>query len=73
VATNTAPGGIHFSPDRHCQDWTSDDNNYDARVGNNAVPANSPAWKDWKDIQAWVGFMSIECNKNDLHLYCLEI
>ncbi|MBA3548591.1 MAG: hypothetical protein H0T76_19070, partial [Nannocystis sp.] len=23
VATNTTPGGVHFSPDQHCQGWTS--------------------------------------------------
>ena len=73
VATNTAPGGVHFSPDQHCQEWTSADVAYKARIGFNAVPADSPQWPDWKAMQAWTGATSLQCNKEDMHLYCLEI
>lgn len=73
VATNTAPGGVHFSPDQHCQEWTSADVAYKARVGLNAVPVDSPQWPEWQAMQAWTGATSFQCDKKDLHLYCLEI
>ncbi len=73
VATNTAPGGVHFSPDQHCQEWTSSDVAHKARVGYNAVPADSPQWSDWHTTQAWLGATSLQCDKKDMHLYCLEI
>lgn len=73
VATNTAPGGVHFSPDQHCQEWTSAEVSFKARTGLNAVPADSPQWPDWKAVQAWTGVTSLQCNKKDMHIYCLEI
>lgn len=73
VATNTAPGGLHFSPEQHCQGWTSADKTFKARVGLNAVPAASPQWPDWKATQAWTGATSRQCDKKEFHLYCLEI
>ena len=73
VATNTAPGGVHFSPDQHCQEWTSADVAYKARVGLNAIPADSPQWPEWQAMQAWTGATSFQCDKKALHLYCLEI
>ncbi len=73
VATNTAPGGIHFSPDQHCQEWTSADAPYKGRFGINAVPVDSPDWSDWKTKQAWTGAASLLCDKEYFHLYCLEI
>lgn len=73
VATNTAPGGVHFSPDQHCQEWTSADVAFKARVGLNAVPVDSPQWPDWKSMQAWLGTTSLQCNKQDMHIYCVEI
>ena len=44
-----------------------------ARVGLNAVPVDSPDCHDWEGTQAWLRFIAVSCNKNDLHLYCLEI
>lgn len=73
VATNTAPGGVRFSPDQHCQGWTSDDAANKARVGLNAVPVDGPQWSDWSTTQAWLGATSLQCDKAFLHLYCLEI
>ena len=73
VATNTAPGGLHYSPDQHCQEWTSDDMAYKGRFGINAVPQGSPGWSDWQTKQAWIGVASLLCDKKDFHLYCLEI
>jgi hypothetical protein len=73
VATNTAPGGLHYSPDQHCQEWTSDDMAYKGRFGINAVPQDSPGWSDWQTKQAWIGVASLLCDKKDFHLYCLEI
>jgi hypothetical protein len=73
VATNTAPGGSSFSPDQHCQNWTSANAAYSARVGLNAVPMAAPEWPDWKLQQAWIGALSYHCDKQKFHLYCLEI
>ncbi len=73
VATNTAPGGVYFSPDQHCQAWTSADVTYAARVGLNAIAVDSPQWSDWKDTQGWTGVTSLQCDKKDMHIYCLEI
>ena len=73
VATNTAPGGVPYSPDQHCQGWTSAEAAHKGRVGLNAVPADSPEWPDWKSTQAWLGAASIQCDKGLFHLYCLEI
>lgn len=73
VATNTAPGGVQFSPEQHCQNWTSADLAYKARVGLNAVPDDSPQWPAWKATQEWTGATSMQCDKKNLHLYCLEI
>lgn len=73
VATNTAPGGISFSPDQDCQGWTSADPAFKARVGLTAVPVNSPDADAWKDEQWWTGIKSWQCDKPYLHLYCLEI
>jgi hypothetical protein len=73
VATNTAPGGVHFSPDQHCQGWTSAGVGFSGRVGFNAVPADSPLWPDWKATQAWISALSAQCDKEYFHLYCLEV
>ncbi len=73
VATNTSPGGLHFSPDQRCQQWTSADAAYKARFGINAVPEDAPGFSDWKITQAWIGAASLQCDKKDFHLYCLEI
>ena len=73
VMTNTAPGGTSFSPDQHCQDWTSADAAHQARVGFNAMPADAPEWSAWKDSQSWIGALSTGCDKEWFHLYCLEI
>ncbi len=73
VATNTAPGGTVFSPDQHCQGWTSADPAHKARVGINATPLDSPQWQEWHDNQAWIGALTRSCNKQELHLYCLEL
>lgn len=73
VATNTKPGGIHFSDDQHCQSWTTDDGAIKARVGINAIPEDAPEWADWKNTLAWTGAFSRQCSKIEFHLYCLEI
>ena len=73
VATNTAPGGLSFSPDEHCQGWTSAEAVYWARIGLNAVPLGSPDAAAWKTEQWWTGLAARQCNKALLHLYCLEI
>lgn len=73
VATNTKPGGIHFSDDQHCQNWTTDDGAITARVGINAIPEDEPEWTDWKNALAWTGAFSRQCSKIEFHLYCLEI
>lgn len=73
VASNTAPGGERFSPDQHCQDWTSADAAFKAWIGIGAVPLDAPEWAQWQDTQAWIGTMSVHCDKQELHLYCLEI
>ena len=73
VATNTAPDGLRFSPDQHCQGWTSADAAHKVRYGVNGIPADSPGWSDWKATQAWVGAASHKCDKKYYHLYCLEI
>lgn len=73
VATNTAPDGGSFSPDQHCQGWTSASPAYLARVGYNAMPAGSPEWPVWQATQSWIGVASLACDKQDLRLYCLEI
>jgi len=73
MATNTAPGGSRFSPDQHCQGWTSADPAYKARVGLNAMSVNAPEWPDWHNTQAWIGATSKSCDKPTLRLYCLEI
>lgn len=73
VATNTAPGGGSFSPDQHCQGWTSADAAFKARIGLNALPANAPDLPQWQSEQWWIGALAWLCDKKDLHLYCLEI
>jgi len=73
VATNTTPGGSSFSPDQHCQGWSSNSAAHDARVGVNAVSMNAQDWQDWQDTQAWLGTTKQDCDKKNLHLYCLEI
>jgi hypothetical protein len=73
VATNTAPGGLSFSPDQHCQGWTSAELAHAGRVGLSGVPAGSPDAMTWKTTQAWTGVVSWPCHKNVFHLYCLEI
>lgn len=73
VATNTAPGGLSYSPDQHCQGWTSAGAAYKARVGLTGLPAGSPDAEVWKDLQWWTGAESWHCDKNILHLYCFEI
>ena len=73
VATNTAPGGIRYSPDQHCQGWTSAAAAHDARIGINAVPVDAPEWLEWKSAQAWIGMTKSDCDNENFHLYCLEI
>lgn len=73
TATNTAPGGSGFSPDQHCQGWTSADPAYQARVGLNAVSVDAPEWPEWHNTQAWISALSRLCSKKEFHLYCLEI
>ena len=73
VATNTAPDGLRFSPDQHCQGWTSADAAHKVRYGVNGIPADSPGWSDWKATQAWVGAASHKCDKKYYHIYCLEM
>ncbi len=73
VATNTAPGGLSFSPDQDCQGWTSADGAFWARVGLNALPAKAPDADAWKTEMWWTGVSSWRCDKVSLHLYCLEI
>jgi hypothetical protein len=73
VATNTAPGGLSYSPDQHCQGWTSADPAYEARTGLNGLPLDSPNAEAWKDQQWWTGAESWHCNKAIFHLYCLEL
>jgi len=73
VATNTAPGGLRFSPDQHCQGWTSMNPAYMGRVGFSAVPVDSPDVVTWKDEQWWTGIKSRQCDKAVFRLYCLEI
>lgn len=73
VATNTAPGGLRFSPDQHCQGWTSADPAYTSRVGLSGLPMNSPDAMTWKKEKWWTGVVSWPCGQTILHLYCLEI
>ncbi len=73
VATNTAPGGTSFSPDQHCQSWTSSGAAHKARVGINAVPGDAPEWPQWQEQQGWLGVASDSCDKAKFRLYCLEI
>lgn len=73
VATNTAPGGLTFSSSEDCQDWSSADAAYSARLGLNAMPVNSPDAMIWKDELWWTGVKSLHCNKEVFRLYCLEI
>ena len=73
VATNTAPGGGSFSPDQHCQGWTSADAAHSGRVGLTAVPIDSLDAATWKIEQWWTGVLARPCNKTLFHLYCLEI
>lgn len=73
VATNTAPGGLRFSPDQHCQGWTSAKPEHVGRVGLSGLPLDSPDAMAWKTKQAWTGALSWPCNKDVFHLYCLEI
>ena len=73
VATNTAPGGTSFSPDQHCQGWTSADPAYKARVGLNAVSVDAPEWPGWQNTQAWISAQSRPCSQKEFRLYCLEI
>jgi hypothetical protein len=73
VLTNTAPGGSTFSPDQHCQGWTSADAVHKARVGFNAVSADAPEWPVWKETQAWIGAATDACDKEKFRIYCLEI
>lgn len=73
VATNTAPGGGSFSPDQHCQGWTSADPVYSGRVGLNGFPKDSPDAGAWNINQWWTGIKSWQCNKTLFRLYCLEI
>jgi len=73
VATNTAPGGGSFSPDQHCQGWTSASAAHIGRVGLNALPVDSPDLAAWKAEQWWTGVESRQCDKAPFRLYCLEI
>jgi hypothetical protein len=73
VATNTQPGGLSFSPDQHCQGWTSMSADYKGRVGLTALPDDSPDADAWKDEQWWTGVTYWHCGKAFFHLYCLEI
>ena len=73
VATNTAPGGLHFSPDQHCQAWTSMAPGFKGRTGFSGVPMGSPNAMDWKAEQWWTGVYQWPCNEPIFHLYCLEI
>ena len=73
VATNTAPGGDSFSPELHCQGWTSADAALSGRVGLNAVLDDSPYAASWKAEQWWTGLEGRQCNKSAFRLYCLEI
>jgi hypothetical protein len=73
VATNTAPGGVSFSPDQHCQGWTSMDGAYKGRVGFNALAVDSPDVQTWETEQWWTGIDYWHCDKSLFHLYCLEI
>jgi len=73
VATNTAPGGAPYSPDQHCQGWTTEDPPYKARYGINGMPTDSEEWDTWSEQQQWLGSNTMLCDKQYLHLYCLEI
>lgn len=73
VATNTAPGGLRFSPDQHCQGWTSAGPAFAGRTGFSAVPIGSPDAMAWKTGQWWTGVFHWQCDKSVFHLYCLEI
>lgn len=73
VATNTMPGGLHYSPDQHCQGWTSAQPEHVGRAGLDAVPADSPDVAAWAAEQWWIGVKSWKCNMVLFHLYCLEI
>lgn len=73
VATNTALGGLRFSPDKHCQGWTSAEPVYQGRVGLSGVPMASPDFAVWKSELRWTGAQNWTCNKAAFHLYCLEI
>ena len=73
VATNTAPGGLSFSPDQDCQGWTSAGAAYWGRVGLNAMPADAPDANAWKTELWWTGVNSWHCDKTVFRLYCLEI
>ncbi|MBK7829734.1 hypothetical protein [Nannocystis sp.] len=71
VATNTAPGGLRFSPDQHCQGWTSAGPAFTGRTGFSAVPIGSPDAMAWKTGQWWTGVFHWQCDKPVFHLYCL--
>lgn len=73
AATNTAPGGISFSPEENCLGWTSAKPEYTGRVGFSALPVNSPDAMLWQAEQWWTGVKSRQCDKAVFHLYCLEI
>lgn len=73
VATNTAPGGISFSPEEDCLGWTSAKPDYIGRVGFSALPVDSPDAMLWQAEQWWTGVKSRQCDKAVFHLYCLEI
>mgnify|MGYP000048784950 CR=1 FL=1 len=73
VATNTAPGGVSFSPEENCLGWTSAKPDYTGRVGFSALPVDSPDAMLWQAEQWWTGVKSRQCDKAVFHLYCLEI
>ena len=73
VATNTAPGGTPYSPAQHCQGWTTEDPAFIARFGINGMPTDVDEWEPWNMEKQWLGVNSLLCDKQLLHLYCLEI
>jgi hypothetical protein len=72
VATNTAADGSAYSPDQHCQAWTSASGEHDLRFGYNAVPLDSPDWLSWHDTGAWLSAKTLPCEFGEVHVYCFE-
>ena len=71
VATDTAVNGTTFSPDQHCQAWTSANPLLKVRTGF-TFPQDVDDVQAWLINGWWTNMLTRTCNKAELHLYCLE-